>query len=483
MRKSRSNRRDLITMRLRLLPFAVVLAVALAACTAPPPVAAVAFSSHASGQTNYGNRTIVVTAQLTGTQPDAQIDVSTNARDVTKVRTGDVLELTVELKDNANTITVSVANQGQATPDSATLTLEYPFLTLENTQAAAVVIGQPDFDTTSETATNKEFGGPYIRPLVLNGVLYLPDYGMERVMGYLQVPTTNDASADFVIGKQTFDDSTSTVGPATLSGPQTVATDGQRLYILDYSFGRITVYDTPPTTSGALADFAIGQPDLATNGTGTTATSLSYPESMTLAGGRLIVADSGNNRVLIWNEVPTAVGTPADLVLGQSDFVSGSSNAGGTTAANTLNYPTDVWSDGTRLVVLDADNNRVLIWNTFPTTDFAAADMVLGQTDFVKEGAASGAPGLAYPYSVDSNGNQLFVADANNNRVLVWNTFPTASGQPADMVLGQSDFEGSAAATSATGLAYPTGVYLDGNSLFVTDHDNYRYLIYRGAED
>jgi len=47
------------------------------------------------------------------------------------------------------------------------------------------------------------------------------------------------------------------------------------LFILDYSFNRITVYNTPPTTSGAAADFAIGQPDLVSEVAGTTATSFS----------------------------------------------------------------------------------------------------------------------------------------------------------------------------------------------------------------
>ena len=471
-------------MRFRLiLPLLVVLSAVLAACTPPTLNAAAAFTSHTSGQTIHGSRTIVVTAQLTGAQPGALIGVTTDARDFTKVRTGDVLELTVVLKDNANTITVSVANPGQAVPGSATLNLEYPFLTFAPSQAAAVVIGQPDFNATTEIATNKEFGGPYLRPLVLNGVMYLPDYGGDRVMGYLQVPTTNGAAADFVIGKQDFDDLDSTVGAATLSGPQTVATDGQRLYIVDYSFNRISVFNTPPTTSGAAADFAIGQPDLVSDGRGTTATSLDNPESMTIAGGRLIVADSGNSRVLIWNEVPTGFGVPADLVLGQSDFVSGMSNAGGAVAANTMNYPTDVWSDGTRLVVADASNNRVLIWNTFPTTNFEAADIVLGQAGFDSDGAAFGATGLDYPYSVDSNGNQLFVADSDNNRVLVWNSFPTTTAQPADVVLGQVDFDAFGAATSATGLDYPVGVYLDGNRLFVADHDSYRYLILEGADN
>ncbi|HRP46552.1 MAG TPA: hypothetical protein PLT07_03300 [Trueperaceae bacterium] len=184
----------------RILPLLVALSAALVACTPPTPNAAVAFTSHTSGQTIHGSRIVVVKAQLTSAQPDALIGVTSDARDVTKVRTGDVLELTVELKDNANTITVSVANKGQAVPGTETLELEYPFLTLEASQAAAVAIGQPDFEAPSETATNKVISSPYLKPLVFNGVMYLPDYGNSRVMGYLQVPTSNGAAADFVVG-------------------------------------------------------------------------------------------------------------------------------------------------------------------------------------------------------------------------------------------------------------------------------------------
>lgn len=100
----------------------------------------------------------------------------------------------------------------------------------------------------------------------------------------------------------------------------------------------------------------------------------------------------------------------------------------------------------------------------------------------------SDATGLAddrfnYPYSAYSNGNQLFIADSDNNRVLVWDSFPTTDGQKADRVLGQADFVSAVYQTSQTGMSFPTGVYVDGNRLFVADNDNRRYLIFLGAEE
>jgi len=151
--------------------------------------------------------------------------------------------------------------------------------------------------------------------------------------------------------------------------------------------------------------------------------------------------------------------------------------------AATLYDPTDVWSDGQRLVVTDGGNNRVLIWNTFPTVDGAPADVVLGQPDMTSDSPGLADDRLDYPYSLHSNGNQLFVADSDNNRVLVWDSFPTATGQKPDRVLGQPDFTTGAYGLSATGMGYPTGVYVDGNRLFVADNDNLRYLIFVGAEE
>src|SRR5262245_47512964 len=46
-------------------------------------------------------------------------------------------------------------------------------------------------------------------------------------------------------------------------------------------------------------------------------------------GGPLIVADTGNHRVLIWRALPLEDATPPDCVLGQPDFTSDDRNRGG----------------------------------------------------------------------------------------------------------------------------------------------------------
>lgn len=454
---------------------------ALAAC-GPTPLATVAFTSHADGAVILGDRTLTLSADLSHVSHGATITVSGDALIHGMERSGDVLELDVTLKDNANTITVTVAGPGEPAPATATILLHYPFVTLGRQQAASTVIGQRGFDATDEAADDKRFLAPRGRPVVADGVLYLPDYGAGRVMGYLQVPTANDAAADFVLGKAAFEDTGSTIGPAAFSGPQTLESDGQRLFSLDYHWNRILVYEEAPATSGAAATHVIGQAGFTSSDGGATATRFDSVEGFTIGGDRLIVADSGNNRVLIWNSVPTEVDTPADLVLGQADMGSNAANGGGSVGPSGLHYPSDVWSDGTRLVVVDMSNHRVLVWNSFPTVNDAPADVVLGQVDFTSNGAGQTASGLNGPYGVHSNGNQLFVADASNNRVLVWNGFPTENGQAADVVLGQPDFDGWSPSTSVTGLRFPTSVYGHGNQLFVGDLGNQRYVLFEGAD-
>ncbi len=144
----------------------------------------------------------------------------------------------------------------------------------------------------------------------------------------------------------------------------------------------------------------------------------------------------------------------------------------------------------------------MLIWNSFPTTNFQPADLVLGQSDFThnqynddnQDGVADATPTartLFDPYvGVWSNGRQLFVTDSSNNRVLVWNSFPTTNFQPADEVLGQSDFvhdqynddnqDGTPDATaSARTLNYPVGVFVRRDKLLITDNGNHRVLVFK----
>ncbi len=51
-----------------------------------------------------------------------------------------------------------------------------------------------------------------------------------------------------------------------------------------------------------------------------TATSLRGPQGVWIQNGQLFIADTQNDRVLIYNKIPTTNGAAADIVLGQPNM-------------------------------------------------------------------------------------------------------------------------------------------------------------------
>jgi hypothetical protein len=174
------------------------------------------------------------------------------------------------------------------------------------------------------------------------------------------------------------------------------------------------------------------------------ANTLDSPYFLSVYGTHVFVADFENDRVLIFNNFPTAMDNPADVVVGQCALtVGGAFNEGQTTcSAMSLGQPAGAFYDGTHLFIADSGNNRVLIFNSLPTSDHATADVVVGQQNFtgrsVNQGlAAPTAQTLDSPMGVYSDGTNLYVADTANNRVLIYNGIPVTNNAAASLVLGQ----------------------------------------------
>jgi len=252
-------------------------------------------------------------------------------------------------------------------------------------------------------------------------------------------------------------------------------TDGVRLFVASPTHHRVLIWNTLPTENNAPADLVVGQPDFAEPSSVPGGVSnigecrsgqdgLCRPWDVAFDGQHVFVADNGNNRVLIWNSLPTTSGQPADVVLGQPDFDSTAPGGG----ATGMTSPTHLHADGQRLFVSDTYNQRVLIWNTIPTTNGQPADLVLGKPSFDAPPHET-SPTLNLPMGLYSDGNHLFLADNSNHRVLIWNTIPTVSGQLPDLVLGQPDFESVVPSSNRDGLRSPTDVCFDGVHLWVSE--------------
>jgi hypothetical protein len=245
-----------------------------------------------------------------------------------------------------------------------------------------------------------------------------------------------------------------------------------------------------PVDTGQVAPLVLFQPDFTTFGANAGGAvqrgGVSGPYSLGIyldpADGRtkLFVNDRLNNRVLVFNAVPTASGALPDLVLGQSDFTLGAINAG-QPAVNAVGFSdsTDVSVCGTgELLVADSTNHRVLVWRRVPAVSGAPADFALGQPDLVTSVGGTSATVFERPYKAQCIDRRLFVTEHNNSRILIYDRVPAdGSAQPA-FVIGQPDFTTAGFGCSATELFDPYEVLHHGDRYYVPDGGNHRVLVF-----
>ncbi len=288
-------------------------------------------------------------------------------------------------------------------------------------------------------------------------------------------PTVQNAGLEFddfqsaavIIGQHDGTSRVQTTSRSSLVVPSGHLTAGI-FYIPDSGNNRVVGFNTIPTADGMDADFVIGQPNFTSGGiaqSGATASQFSVSDCH-VSGGKLFVVDWLFNRVLIWNTLPQA-NVPADVVVGQSALTDSTTR----TTQSGLRNPGYAWVVGDKLFVSDFGNRRCLVWTTIPTANGAPADVVIGQADFSSShlGPIDAAGFRGGP--LWSDGVRLIAGDLVHSRVLVWNRIPTSNNAPADVVVG-------APSLTEYGSICPTGVASDGRNLYVADACAQRVLIY-----
>ena len=268
-----------------------------------------------------------------------------------------------------------------------------------------------------------------------------------------------------------------------LAFPNGIAYDTERdgLWVSDFLNNRVLFFDTHVLKGFMPADFVIGQSGFGQAEARCGSRGLSGPAGLALSadGSRLFVADSLNHRVLVF-AADKLVHLPAAVaVLGQEDFLGCEP---GTTAA-TLRAPSGVAVDGnSQIYVADTGNNRVVVFDGNAELIDASAYLVFGQEDFHSAAAASGSEGLRAPTDIalDELDSWIFVTDAGNHRVVGYNG-RSAKPLGAAAVIGQPDIESCAPQASNAGLDTPTGVVFDlvEQKLWVAESGNARLGFYK----
>lgn len=205
------------------------------------------------------------------------------------------------------------------------------------------------------------------------------------------------------------------------------------------------------------------------------------PRGVWTDGQRVVVADSGNHRVLIWHTFPEQDGAPADVVLGQPDFTSEGPAAGCGDTVRGLYLPTGVAVIEGRLVVADAWHHRLLVWDGVPQTSYAAPDHVIGQAGGVlaNRGGDPGLDTFYWPFGFALLDGVFWVADTGNRRVLGWTGGLPLDDRPADILLGQASPDAREDNSGALGDAtyrWPHAIAGDRQTLYVADAGDHRVL-------
>jgi hypothetical protein len=225
------------------------------------------------------------------------------------------------------------------------------------------------------------------------------------------------------------------------------------VYVADYGNNLIRMVTSAGVVTTVAGSGAKGWAD----GTGTGA-SFSAPWGVALDSSRnLYVADKGNNRIRKVTSAGIVTTLAGSATLGSAD---------GTGSAASFNNPTGLAVDASgNIYVADYGNNEIRkITSTGVVTTWAGNAILSGSTDGTGTAASFYGPS---GITVDSSGN-LYVADANNNRIRKITPSGAVTTWAGNSARGSTD--GTSTAASFYG---PSGVAIDvSGNLYVADASN-----------
>lgn len=234
------------------------------------------------------------------------------------------------------------------------------------------ILGQPDSSSIAPNQGGQCSASTFYWPFgvaIVGTRFWVADTGNRRVLGWDGGIPGPGCPADIVLGQP--DDTHreenrgDDAGPASFRWPHDIAGHDDLLLVADAGDHRILGWSPHPETDRS-ADIVLGQPDFSSVAEWPygphTGDRFRFPYAIGLDAGRLAIADTANNRILLWEGVPTD-GRAADHVLAQPDFASNGENRWTSVQPDTLCWPYGISLHGDRLAVSDSGNNRVMIWH------------------------------------------------------------------------------------------------------------------------
>jgi Leucine-rich repeat (LRR) protein len=362
---------------------------------------------------------------------------------------------------------------------------------LVNGQPATFVVGQPNFTSVAPNTPNQQLGLAYPESValdIINGKLYVSERNNHRVLRYAYPITQNQPAPEMVFGQANFTDNLPNRGGPiaanTLNEPMHIMVQNGNLWVCDATNNRVLRFSNAHAAMGDVnADLVLGQVDFSSGTAATTQSGMNRPCGIAWhpVSNKLYIAETFNHRVLRFDISLPANGMPAEVVLGQPNFIS----SGFGLSATQMTQPAGLAVDaGGALYVADAVNNRVLRFNSAHTlSSYAPANAVYGQPSFVMSSAATTQQGLSVPIglAIDISTNDLYVAEEGNRRVVVYFNAPTKPAHPtADRVLGEQVFTTSNSLTTRVYMSVPRAVVINPatKNILIADAASNRVLVF-----
>ena len=299
-------------------------------------------------------------------------------------------------------------------------------------------------------------------------------------VGVPATPVLTGQSAGVIIGQASATDMVATASSSVTPAAYAVAVSASGKLAMSCSTdNRILIWNTVPTTSGVAADLVLGQANFTATASATTAAGLNTPQGLSWHGSNLWVADTGNHRVLRYTN-PTSNGQAASLVLGQANFTSGTTRSAAANATKGFSQPNSVYIFGSKLWVADTGHHRVIRWNSVPTASDTAGSAVLGQASTTTSASGLTAATMNNPRACAvSKAGHLHVVDSSNNRVLRFSGTTSSTGASASLALFQSNLTSNATGTTGSLCDLPYAIAVSATGIIaVADVTNDRVLIF-----
>ena len=359
---------------------------------------------------------------------------------------------------------------------------------------ASGVLGQPDFTSNGFGTGPSSMGslrGVAVEEKFSDGEwisrrLWVSDSSNNRVLRF-ELPATDGAPADGVLGQPNFTSSSFVAGAAGMTQPRMVQADAGRLWVGDSGRNRVLRFDNAGSlANGAAASGVLGQPDFTTTTAGSTTSKLNAPYQALPDGSRLWVTDRNNYRVCLFNNAAALPnGAAAGAIAGWPGGINPTVPSSFIFAPGTLASPVQKYlavdpATG-KLFICDTNANRILRYRN------ATAIVTREAPELIFDGGSGRGISLNRPTDITVDaGGYLWVADTGNHRVLRYPNaaLTPAADNPPSLVLGKPNYTDTAApaVVSASTMNAPQGIAVWGTGdgingrVFVADTGNHRIL-------